>query len=264
MKSKFFWINIAIAVSLLIAVLVVLDLSLGRITQHGDMVEVPNLIGMNEEEARAILATKEIDGKVIDSIYVKGKKLGVIVEQNPVEKTKVKKGRHIYLTVNSKLPRMIPMPDLKDMSYRQAEATLKSIGFSVKDIQYIPSEFSGLVLEIKHEGEPVGAGTRLPDGANIVLVVGRVANEGDMARVPQLCMLTYERAVQTLSERGFVVGAVMNDETVGEEEDRNKCFVYRQSPAAEQWTMMGKRVDMWLTRNPNKIVVEESHEEEFF
>ena len=267
LKSKFFWKNIGIAFVVSMLLLLVTILMLNRLTRHGEQIEVPDLIGLNEEEARVFLTQKGIVPDIIDSVQIRDYKPGEIVEQNPAPHTFVKKNRHIYLTVNARQKRMLPVPDLKDVSFRQAKAMLESVGFEVSGVVYVPSEFPGLVQNVRYENVIVDAGTRLPDGAKVELVVGQSDDSNDVVEVPSFLTLSYEEAQRALANAGFVLGAVVNDETILTDEEQQEAFVWKQTPQSDEWVPRGKRIDLWLTKNPEKLsnsVVSETEEEIFF
>ncbi len=266
LTSKFLWKNVGIAIGVAVLAVFATFFLLRYVTHHDERVEVPDLVGLNEEEARVFLQQKGIVLEVIDSVQVRGYRAGEIVEQNPAPHTFVKKGRHIYLTVNSRRPRTIPVPDMTDVSYRQAKAMLEALGFVVANIVYVPSEFSGLVQQVQYEERTVAADERLPDGASVVLVVGELSSEAAMAQVPSLTTLPYNEAQRVLEQAGFVLGAVVNDETILTDEDKNAAFVWRQEPQADEVVASGKRIDLWLTTDPEKLnqQVEETAEEEIF
>lgn len=267
LKSKFFWKNIGIAFVVSMLLLLVTILMLNRLTRHGEQIEVPDLIGLNEEEARVFLTQKGIVPDIIDSVQIRDYKPGEIVEQNPAPHTFVKKNRHIYLTVNARQKRMLPVPDLKDVSFRQAKAMLESVGFEVSGVVYVPSEFPGLVQNVRYENVIVDAGTRLPDGAKVELVVGQSDDSNDVVEVPSFLTLSYDEAQRALADAGFVLGAVVNDETILSDAEQQEAFVWKQIPQSNEWVTRGKRIDLWLTKNPDKFnnpVVQETEEEIFF
>lgn len=90
---------------------------------------------------------------VIDSVFVRDKKLGTIIEQIPAVNSAVKTKRPIYLIINSRQVRQIPVPDVNDVSFRQADAMLKSNWQNVSSVEYSPSEYKDLVIAIKYRGQ---------------------------------------------------------------------------------------------------------------
>ncbi len=234
-------------------------------TQHGIEVEVPNVCGMYTTEAELILAEQQLHIEVIDSTYSKKVPLGSIVEQTPAAGAKAKHGRSIYVIVNAKMHRMIPMPELKDMSHRQAQATLQALGFVVDTVLYEPSEFRGLVLDVRQKGVPVVAGTRLPEGVRLQLIIGQ-GNGTEQLPVPNLIGKTLDEARTILLEARMVIGALNYDEPqvdhVGE-----TYYIYQQQPAQGTLILEGSRIDLSLSLDQKKEVVvkeEEEEEEDFF
>jgi len=146
-------------------------------TQHGKSVLVPNLKGMNEEEARMMLRNRGLDCVVVDSSYDKDKVSGCILEQNPSDGQNVKKGRIIYLTVNSLTMPMQTIPDVADnSSVRQATAKLISAGFILTDNESVAGE-RDWVYGVKYQGRQLMLGEKVPTGATLTLMVGNGMKE---------------------------------------------------------------------------------------
>jgi beta-lactam-binding protein with PASTA domain len=146
-------------------------------TQHGKSVLVPNLKGMNEEEAQVMLNNRGLDCVVVDSGYDKNKPSGCILEQNPSDGQHVKKGRTIYLTINSLTMPMQTIPDVADnSSVRQATAKLISAGFQLTANESIPGQLDW-VYGIKYNGRQLMLGEKVPTGATLTLVVGNGTKE---------------------------------------------------------------------------------------
>lgn len=146
-------------------------------TQHGKSVLVPNLKGMTEEEAKTMLSNRGLDGIVVDSAYDKDKPSGCILEQNPADGEHVKKGRTIYLTINSLTMPMQTIPDVADnSSVRQATAKLISAGFQLTESESIPGQ-RDWVYGIKYKGRQLMLGEKVPTGATLTLIVGNGQKE---------------------------------------------------------------------------------------
>jgi hypothetical protein len=170
-----------------------------------------------------------------------------------------------YYTINSKMAKTVPLPDLSDVSFRQGKAVLESLGFVVGEIIYEFSEYDGLIRSVLYDEKEVAFGTPLADGANLILVVGKSYLES--ASTPNLLHLTRQQAEMLLTSSGFVLGAVFYDGTqpLSEEEDR-LYKVYKQSPEANVDLSQGTRIDIWLTMDAAKMYEESEPEleEEFF
>lgn len=158
---------IACGVALVILALLLLNLY----TRHGQNVIVPTLEGLQIEEANTILKSKGLHGEIVDSIYQRDAVPGAIIDQTPRAGNKVKEGRAIYLTIYSKSPKLIAVPELTDYSTRQASALLNSIGFTQLSIHEVPAEYSGLVVAVEYRGKRLAPDEKIPAGSPLTLIV---------------------------------------------------------------------------------------------
>jgi beta-lactam-binding protein with PASTA domain len=273
MEFKNFWkesIVGYIVKRILLAILIAIALSwitlilLDHYTHHGESVTVPDLQGLYEEEAQNLLENYDLYTQVIDSVYVKDKALGTIVEQIPSANSSVKKNRSIYLILNKRQLKMIPFPDVNDVSFRQADALIKSLGLRVSGVVYRPSEFKDLVIDVSYHGQRIESGTRLPEGAAVVLVVGSGVGE-NISTIPGLIGKSFNEARNEAIASSFIIGGVNYDvPPVGDEDE---YMIYRQTPSSGEKMPDGTRINVWLTKD--KILIQESinsqfEEEEFF
>ncbi len=259
--------NIIVAGILLLVIVWITLWAIGRYTQHGETELVPDLRGLYVEEAIVLLKKQDLYANVVDSMYVANKALGSIVEQIPLPNSTVKRGRPIYLIINSRQIRQIPLPDVNDVSFRQAEATLKSIGLKIGSVQYAPSEYKNLVLSVSYNGQTIAPGTRLPEGSSLTLIVGHGLSDGEEAAIPSLKGLSLENARQTAMSASFVIGAVEYDVTPSDNE--SEYVIYRQSPSTGSYTSPGSRIDIWLSKDKTLLDKEfddpkNGHEDEEF
>lgn len=266
LKSKFFWMHVGVAILSVIVIVLIVLFSLKFFTKHGEQVAVPDVTGLYLEEADVLLKKQDLSYQVIDSVYVRDKLQGEILEQIPRAESNVKTGRIIYLTINSKSDKMIILPQVQNVSYRQARATLEAIGFVVSNIEYKPSEFPDLVMGIRVGQTPVRAGDRLRAGASVVLIVGS-QTQGETAVAPDLIGFTQSAAEQLILQNNFVVGSVDFDVPPTNEADKANFFVYRQSPEPTTSYELGRRINIWLTKDADKMSEKsskETTEEDFF
>ena len=266
LKSKFFWINVGVAILSVIVLTIIVLFSLKFFTKHGEQVAVPDVTGLYVEEADVLLRKQDLSYQVVDSVYVRDKLQGEILEQIPRAESNVKTGRIVYLTINSKSDKMIILPQVQNVSYRQARATLEAIGFVVSNIEYKPSEFPDLVMGIRVGQTPVRAGDRLRAGASVVLIVGS-QTQGETAVAPDLIGFTQSAAEQLILQNNFVVGSVDFDVPPINEADKANYFIYRQSPEPTTSYELGRRINIWLTKDADKMSEKsskETTEEDFF
>lgn len=170
--SKYVLLNIAamilVAILLVWGVLRYLDVY----TRHGQAIVVPNVKGLSIKEANLQLANYDLVAAVSDSNYVKDKPAGSVLELNPGAGQRVKKGRTIYLTVNTSNVPMFQVPDVADnSSLRQAHARMLAAGFKLTECEWIPGE-KDWVYGVKYNGVELQHGDKVPTGATLTLVVG--------------------------------------------------------------------------------------------
>ena len=141
-------------------------------TRHGEEVAVPDLNGLTVRQAMERLDALELYGEVRDSIYNRQIAAGVICGQSVHAGNYVKVGRTIFLTVNTDQAPSLVLPDVADnMSYREASAKLRSMGFTLGEPEYIDGE-RDWVYSVKYKGYNVSVGTRIDINEPIRLVVG--------------------------------------------------------------------------------------------
>lgn len=165
-------------------------------TDHGDKIEVPNLIGKNQNNLTNLLEESGLEYEVLDSIYDPSKVEGTVLAQDPeatsISKVHVK-ATHVVKVRVSKRTQLVEVPEMVDKSQRFATTVLKSRGFRFR-LEYKPSmEAHGAVIDQRYKNKSVKAGTRLPIGSTIVLVVGR-DEAGIPQDLPDLFGLTIEEA----------------------------------------------------------------------
>ena len=171
-KNKYFWLNILGMILFIVIAIYATMKGLDIYTQHGKGVPVPNVKGMQLDEAEMLLRNQNLDIVVIDSSYISEYPSGAIVEQNPNVGSRVKKDRLIYVTINSSNAPQRAIPDVIDnCSLREAQAKIGAAGFILGENEYIQGE-KDWVYGIKYRGRQLASGEKVPIGATLILVVG--------------------------------------------------------------------------------------------
>ncbi len=166
-------------VVILVLLVVITLFGLKKYTKHDEFVIVPDVKGLQEEEAAGILKSNALSYEISDSIFLAEGKPGAIIEQIPKEELKVKKGRTVFLIVQAKEQQMIKIPSLQDYSQRQAEAQLNALGFNKITIAEAPSRYKGIVLSIEYKGRKIEADQKVPKGAPLKMIIGSGGGESD-------------------------------------------------------------------------------------
>ena len=161
-------------------------------TRHGQNIVVPKLEGLQINEANTILNAKGLNIEVVDSIYNRDAVPGAILDQTPKSNNKVKEVRSIYVTVYSRNPQQVVVPELVDYSTRQALALLNSLGFTHISLEEVPSEYSGLVLAVEYHGRTLAPDEKIPAGSPLNLIVSN-SQLTDSIEVDSEIIITPER-----------------------------------------------------------------------
>jgi len=159
---------------ILLVVLLVLGVGweLDWYTHHGETAKVPLLIGQNYDTMKGKLKTIGLNVEVTDTGYVPTLAADIITQQD-VEKGKiVKVGRTIHVTINSRHPKAVALPDLVDnSSYREALSQLRALGFKVRAPKLVSGE-AEWVYGIEVGGKNRNAGDRVSLSDSVTLLIG--------------------------------------------------------------------------------------------
>lgn len=169
--GKMVGINILIIIALTLLFLTGLSMWLDSYTRHSERVDVPSLIGIPADDAARYLEQAGLKSMVIDSVYADARP-GSVVEQMPTAGLPVKKGRIVYLTINSIGVRKVKMLEVREGGSRQALSTLRSLGFVVDSVKQVASEMDDLVLSVSADGVEMEPGVEYPVGTRVVVRVG--------------------------------------------------------------------------------------------
>lgn len=177
--SPTIWINL-LGMSLVCIVLLLLCIGwMKSYTNHGEGVDVPNIKGKPLSEVEFELRELELECTVVDSTYNRNLPPGTVIAQTPGPGAHIKVGRQIYLIVNAKTERTLPIPNLVDnCSVREAEAKLLALGFKIGPREYVEGT-KDWVLGVKYRGRNVQAGERIALDTPLTLVVGNSEMEFD-------------------------------------------------------------------------------------
>ena len=174
LKSKTFFVQIAIAIILLLLFVFGLKYWLGITTNHTQKIQVPDLQKLTLDLVDRKLKALNLDYKIIDSAsYNKDYPKKSVIEQTPEAGDFVKEQRKIYLTLNPSKYRNITVPDLNGRTKRQASSQLRAMGLHIgTNFRYVGDIGKDVVRGIRFKGKTIRAGDKLPINSMVDLVLG--------------------------------------------------------------------------------------------
>lgn len=159
-------------------------------------VEVPNVVGLNKEDALRVLNSVKLD-----AMYISSKSYDVPIDyifaQKPEAKQIVKQNRAITLYVNDNKN---TVPKIIGLSLAEAQNILKENGIEIERIDYIPSTDSENKVVSVYPNEK----SRLEYGAKLSLLVSTQKLE-NYGRMPNIVGLDINDAIEILQSRNIVV-----------------------------------------------------------
>lgn len=171
-------------------------------TNFNEGVTVPDVTKISLEEAESKLEKIGLRHEILDrranSVYP----ANYIIDQSPAPKQIVKPNRKIYLTVNTAVTPQTVVPDVVNMSLRNAEIQLENHGLVVGTRSYESSRFRNTILR-----QSVAAEDTVARGTIVNLVVSDGLGSR-MVTVPDVIGLRLTDAQQTITRAGLRVGEI--------------------------------------------------------
>ena len=226
--------------------------SLSWFTNHGSYLKVPAVKGKNVDVAVKQLEAQGFEVVIQDSLYFDTIPKYTVIKQLPDPDATVKANRTVYLTINRATPPDIFMPKLEGLSLSYALDKLDRMHLKLGDTVYKPDFMKGSVLEQQYNSSRIAAGTKVPWGSRINLVIGAGLQEQQML-VPEVVGLTFSDAKAVLESKGISLAAIIAMSSV---KDTASAFVYKQNPekydADKKPVFMqpGQTMDLWLSPVP--------------
>ncbi|MGB9589868.1 MAG: PASTA domain-containing protein [candidate division WOR-3 bacterium] len=135
------------------------------VTRTGN-VEVPDLVGMDQEEAGDKLRRLGLRMRTDTSLPSREFSEGAIIAQNPAPGTVVKRGRRVAVTVSTGIKRVV-IPDLEGEEGEHGRAMLMKLSLGVRVVTVETTDMeAGYII-----GTRPKAGTEVTIGDTITLVV---------------------------------------------------------------------------------------------
>jgi beta-lactam-binding protein with PASTA domain len=183
LTSKVFLIQLGLALLVTILLIFLALRWLNSSTKHGEFVEVPDFGKMSVPEMRKAVEEADLRYEVLDSAnFNPDYPRFSIIEQDPPPGNKVKENRKIYFTVNPSGYKKVTVPNIIQVTQRNATSMLRAVGLDVQRTTYIDQLGKDMVYYIKHKGKQIKPGDKLPKTSKIELVCGN-GSIPDQARV---------------------------------------------------------------------------------
>lgn len=142
-------------------------------TRQNRLIEVPNLYQIPLTEAEALLSDLRLIFEVMDSTQFNPEIPPFsIIEHQPRAHDEVKRGRKIYLTLNPSTYRKVSIPNVVQVTYRNAVSSLRAVGLEVGNISYRNNIGKDMVLAMRFDGDEIEPGAKIPKSSTVDLVLG--------------------------------------------------------------------------------------------
>lgn len=241
LKDKWFYISLIIMLLVVVVTFQFTFNRLDRFTRHGEEIVVPDMIGMNYDTA-VVNYGEEFSFLLLDSIYVKDFPEGAVYQQNPAAGSKVKKGRNVYVIRTSIAPEIVLMPNLRNLSLRQAMVSLNAVGLKVDKLEFIDYFARNAVVEQKIKGEVVTPKQEVVKGTAVTLVVG-YGNGEKKTNLPDLVGVRLEDVKNQINNASLNIGT----EIFIDDDDPKNLYVIRMEPeySIDKKVPLGSLVNVW-------------------
>ena len=252
--SKVFVKNLGLAAAIVVGVVIVVLIWMNFYTRHGQARPVPDFYGLSMEEALLLAKENKLRFQVLDSIYTTQVPRGSVAEQNPKPGFKVKKWRNIAVTINAFKPEMVAMPNLVDLTIRQASKVLEGSGLEMGQRRFKPDLSINVVIEQTYNGKSIRGGDSIQKGSVIDLVLGKGLSD-QRTVVPYLLGMGLDPARNKIMEASLNLGAFNYDNTIKNGTDSVNAFVFKQNPDYREDASLpiGSDLYLWLTIDSAKL-----------
>lgn len=198
-KNPFVWnflLMIAVVCALIYGTLAWLD----HYTRHNEAVIVPDVKGLSMNEAKSFFDNTGLRYNVIDSVFSNDVNPGAIVEVVPEPGSKVKEGRIVFVTINALTAQMAIIPEVADLSFRQAYALLRSLGFKNIEVKFVPGDYKDLAVGVERNAQMINRGERVPLASTLTLIISNGEKEIDSLSLDSLNVMPVESLNSDLEE----------------------------------------------------------------
>jgi len=203
LKSKTLYISLAGLITTGIIIALLMDfIIMPNYTNYNEGVTVPDVTKLSLDEAESLLTSYGLRFEVHDRRAHSAYPANYVIDQSPTAKQLVKPNRKVYLTVNTESTPQVVVPNVVNLSYRNARLQLENHGLTVGSTSYESDRFRNTILRQSIAPEDtVARGTAV----NLVVSDGLGTR---MVQVPDVEGLRLSEAQQQIMRAGLRVGEI--------------------------------------------------------
>ncbi|MFV1884679.1 MAG: PASTA domain-containing protein [Balneola sp.] len=203
LTNKYLYITVGILILLGSITLFTLDkFVMPMYTNFNEGVTVPDVTRISLEEAEELLTSNGLRVEIADRRANSAFPADYVIDQSPSPSVIVKPNRKVYLTVNAAVKPQVVVPNVVNLSLRNAQIQLQNYGLAVGSISYESSRFKNAVLR-----QSIAQGTTVEKGQTINLVVSDGLGD-KIVDIPEIIGLRLPDAQLKLREVGLRVGEI--------------------------------------------------------
>lgn len=198
-SRKYLVVPLVFLISILVILLVVDNFVLPYYVS-AEEIKVPDVVGLNKEEAIRKLSELNLNPIIQTSRYDERFGKDRVIFQKPLAKTSVKENRRIYLTVSGGV-QTVTMPFLINKTVRDAQINLERMGLVLDRIEEVESELPpNFIVEQQYL-----EGKELPKGTPVWIKVS-IGPKIGMVRVPNILGKSFVEAENILRGVSLRIG----------------------------------------------------------
>jgi len=267
-KSKYFLQNLGMVVGMVILFFVIVIFSIKRFTYHGEAIEMPDLMGQYIETTQDLVKKHKFKLILADSVFIVGKPGGLIINQNPLPGSKVKRKRSVYLTITKSKADEISssrLPVMYGKSYERKSRELKNgyeIFTKIVDYKYDAGP-ENYILAVIYKGDTIVSNrdrdldVMIEKGSTLEFVVSK-SSGGEIDRPNMVCK-SYQEAL--FLARSLQIHLV--EDPSSPVADKYDAYIHQQDPEFYPGgrMLMGDTITVFLQENKPSYCDEGDEEE---
>ena len=218
-------------------------------TLHDKYIKVPNFSQIHISKIDSIASSNDLRFVIIDSVSDPNRQKGIVISQDPIPNTNVKKNRRVYLTVTESETRVVKFPDVYDLTLRQALRKIDNSGLLVGKLSYRADIATNKILDFNVNGIKIKVGQDILKGTIIDLVLGKGLSKEDVL-VPDLIGLDRIAANIIIKLTSLNIGEEIYKSSCS---DSSNAVIYKQLPTSDNNNklQLGSRIDLFYDCNNN-------------